>query len=99
MTQVSNKLTDTLKNDLLSGVLKPLLEVVRSDRDLNMEFRGQCADIYCKGYQMHLESVGGHGYKISVHEKFCKSELPLASQENVSEFVEMKLPFIKQKMA
>ena len=99
MTQVSNKLTDTLKNDLLSGVLKPLLEVVQSDRDLNMEFRGQCANIYCKGYQIHLESAGEHGYKISVHEKFFEGELPLSSQENVSEFVEMKLPLIKQKMA
>ena len=70
MTQDSRILAETLKNDLLLGVLAPLLEAVRSDRDLNMEFRGKCADIYYKGHQMHLKSAGGHGYKISVHEKF-----------------------------
>jgi hypothetical protein len=99
MTQETRILTETLKNDLLSGALKPLLEAVKSDRDLNMEFRKDCVDIYCKGYQMHLQSVGGHGYKISVHEKFWDEELPLASEENTEEFVKMKLPFIKQKMA
>ena len=99
MTQVSNILSDTLKKDLLSGVLKPLLDVVQSDRDLNMEFRGQCANIYCKGYQIHLKSAGGHGYRISVHEKFWEEELPLTSQEDVAEFVKTKLPLIKQNMA
>jgi hypothetical protein len=99
MTQASNILSDTLKNDLLSGVLNPLLEVVQSDRDLNMEFRGQCANIYCKGYQIHLKSGGGHGYKISVHEKFWEEELPLTSQEDVVDFVKTKLPLIKQNMA
>jgi hypothetical protein len=99
MTQVSNILTDTLKNDLLSGVLKPLLEVVQSDRDLNMEFRGQCANIYCKGYQIHLKSAGERGYTISVHEKFWEEELSLTSQQDVAEFVKTKLPLIKQNMA
>jgi len=81
------------------GVLEHLVAAVRSDRDLNMEFRGHSADIYCKGYQMHLQSVGAHVYKISVHEKFWDEELPLASRDDVSEFVKVKLPFIKQKMA
>jgi hypothetical protein len=100
MTQESRILTRTLMDDLRpKGVLEHLLEAVRSDRDLNMEFRGHCADIYCKGYQMHLQSVGGHGYKISVHEKFWDEELPLTSQENIEEFLKKKLPFIKQKMA
>jgi hypothetical protein len=81
------------------GVLEHLVEAVRSDRDLNMEFRGHSADIYCKGYQMRIQSVGAHVYKISVHEKFCDEELPLASRDDVSEFVKLKLPFIKQKMA
>jgi hypothetical protein len=80
-------------------VLEHLLEAVRSDRDLNVEFRRHCVDIYCKGYQMHLQSVGGHGYKISVHEKFWDEELPLTSQEDVVEFVKTKLALIKQKMA
>jgi len=100
MTQISNKLTDTLMNDLRpNGVLAPLVGVVQSDRDLNMEFRGECANIYCKGYQIHLKSAGGHGYKISVHEKFWEEELPLTSQEDVAEFVKTKLPLIKQNMA
>jgi hypothetical protein len=104
MKQESRVLTKALMDDLRSddprpGVLAPLVKAVRSDRDLNMEFRGKCADIYCKGYQMHLESAGGNGYKISVHEKFCDSELLLNSEENVREFVRMKLPLIKQKMA
>jgi hypothetical protein len=80
-------------NDLRSGgVLAPLLEVVRRDRDLNMEFRGECADIYCKGYRLHLRSAGVRGYKISVNEKFCKTEL------DVSGFLK-KLPDIKQEIA
>jgi hypothetical protein len=99
MTQASRILRDPLKNDLHAGMLAPLLEAVRSDRDLNMEFRGDCADIYYKGYQLHLGQAGGHAYKISVHEKFCETDLPLNTKENVAEFVEMKLPLMKQKMA
>lgn len=97
--QDSRILIEMLMNDLSSGILAPLVEAVRSDRDLNMEFRGQCVDIYCKGYQMHLESAGEHGYKISVHEKFCERDLLLASTNNVCDFVAKELPLIKQKMA
>lgn len=82
-----------------NGVLAPLVEVVRSDRDLNMEFRGQCANIYCKGYQIHLKSAGGRDYKLTVHEKFWEEELPVTSQDDVAEFVKTKLPLIKQNMA
>ena len=92
MKQDSRILTKALMEDLSLGILAPLVEAVRSDRDLNMELRGQCADIYCKGYQIHLKSAGEHGYKISVHEKFWEEELPLASQEDVAEFVKTKLP-------
>jgi hypothetical protein len=100
IVQASHILTDALKNDLLSGMLAPLLETVRRDRDLNMEFRGACADIYCKGYRLHLRSAGGHGYKISVNEKFCETESPtMASSAEVSGFVKTKLPLIKQEMA
>jgi hypothetical protein len=100
MIQVSRILTDALKNDLCSGVLAPLLEAVRSDRDLNMEFRRECADIYYKGYRLHLESAGGHGYKISIDEAFREMESPtLACPADVSRFVEMELPRIKREMA
>src|SRR2546429_273308 len=100
MMQVSHILKDALYNDLRSGVLAPLLETVRSDRDLNMEFRGKCADIYYKGYRLHVESAGGHGYKISVNEKFREKESPtLASPEDVSEFVKTELSHMKREMA
>ena len=99
MKQESRILTELFMRDLSLGMLAPLVESVRSDRDLNMEFRGKCADIYCKGYQMHLESTEEGGYKISVHEKFCERVLLLTSKEKVSEFVKMELPVIKQKMA
>jgi hypothetical protein len=100
MKQDSRILTEALMKDLSLGILAPLVEAVRSDRDLNMELRRQCADIYCKGYQIHLESAGQDGYKISVHEKFCERGLPFASKkEDVSKFVEEELPRIKQKMA
>ena len=102
MRQVSHILTDALKNDLLSGMLAPLLEAVRTDRDLNMEFRGACADIYYKGYRLHLESAGGHGYKISVNEAFREMESAsptLTSPEDVSKFVKTELSRIKWEMA
>ena len=100
MMQVSRVLTDALKNDLRSGVLAPLLEAVRSDRDLNMEFRGECADIYYKGYRLHLKSCGGHGYKISVNEAFREkeSESPtLTSPEDVYQIREDRV--VAHKMA
>jgi hypothetical protein len=100
MMQVSHILTGALMKDLDSGVLAPLLKAVRYDRDLNMEFRGKCADIYCKGYQLHLEPAGGHGYKISVNEAFREIKcLTLASEAEVSAFVENELPHIKSLMA
>jgi hypothetical protein len=98
--QASHILTDALKNDLLSGMLAPLLKAVRSDRDLNMEFRGACADIYYKGYRLHLRSAGEHGYTISVNDAFSEMEQPpLTSEADVSLFVKTELSRIKGQMA
>jgi hypothetical protein len=100
MSRLNRVLDDKMEKEFMEGTLKPLLEVVKRDRDLVLEFRDpSVADIYCKGQCLEIERCGG-GYKISAHEKFLNGgSLMLGSAEAADLFVKEKLPFVKQRMA
>lgn len=87
-------------NALLSGTLTPLLEVVRSDRDLILEIRCDKLDIYCKGQvAVHVEPASS-GYVLSADKAFWKERTaPVASADETKAFVRNTLPHIKQRIA
>ena len=79
------------------GDARASVEVVKSDRDLNMEFRGQCANIYCKGIKYTSyrpeDMATRYPFMRNSVRRSCHSRLKMA----VAEFVKTKLPLIKSE--
>ena len=63
-------LSPDFEADLAEGVLAPLLEVVRRDRDLILEMRDDVATIYCKGQQLARLSRQRRGYAVEADSAF-----------------------------
>jgi hypothetical protein len=80
------------------GVLKPVLEAVRADRDLILECRGKYATVYCKGQSLKIEPSGG-GYNIGAHERFECEDYKISTEADAVRFVRSTLPGVKQRMA
>jgi len=95
----SHVLNAAMLESFESGVLNPLLEVVKRDRDLILEFRGQYASIYCKGQRIDIRSCGGGNYQIETDNAFLKTQPKLDSKEAAAGFVEKELPHLKQAIA
>jgi hypothetical protein len=105
MSRENRILDGKMEEEFISGTLKPLLEVVKRDRDLILEFRDPfAAAIYCKGQSLEIKS-SRDGDKIiystiSADKKFLEEgSLRLQSAQEAELFVKEKLPFVKQRMA
>ncbi|MBP2312933.1 hypothetical protein [Azospirillum soli] len=92
--------------DLLTGTLRPLLDVVRADRDLILEVRDGCVTIYCKGQCLASIKPNGGGYAITADQAFWSPKAfwkdgppVLTSAAQASDYVATQLPFIKQTIA
>jgi hypothetical protein len=94
----SHVLDSTMLEAFESGVLNPLLNIVKRDRDLILEFRAHYATIYCKGHRMDIRQSGKY-YEISADEKFLAEPKKLQSREGAEAFVKNVLPFVKQAIA
>ena len=94
-------LSPEFENALLQGILNPLLDKVHRDRDLILEIRRERVDIYCKGHvALSVKPrANGFGYVLSAHKAFLKEPATVTLKEEVKEFVEGPLPFIKQRIA
>ena len=105
MSRENRILDPKMENEFMSGTLKPLLEVVRRDRDLILEFRDPFgAAIYCKGQSLEIKSCRDGDRTIystiSADKKFLTDGfLKLRSAEDAETFVSKELPFVKQRMA
>jgi len=105
MSRENRVLDGKMEDEFISGTLKPLLDVVRRDRDLILESRDPFgAAIYCKGQSLEIKSCSDGGkiiYSIiSADKKFLEEgSLKLQSAEEAELFVKEKLPFVKQRMA
>lgn len=71
-------------DNLLSGVLKPILEVVKSNQDLQLEIRGNYINIYYKGGNALKISRTSRSYSYEFDEKYCVNsakihELPIVT--------------------
>ena len=94
----SHVLDSTMLEAFESGVLNPLLNIVKRDRDLILEFRGHYATIYCKGHRMDIRQSGKY-YEIRADKKFLAEPKKLQSREGAEAFVKDVLPFVKQAIA
>lgn len=93
------RLNPEFKEALLKGILLPLLELVRTDRDLLLEIRDNYIDIYFKGNRL-IEISQLPEYGVKTHEKFAigASLGPIRTVEDAKKLVE-QLPNIKQRIA
>jgi len=95
----SHVLSPAMEKAFDSGILNPLLEIVKRDRDLILEFRGKYAAIYCKGHRMDIRPSGKY-YEISANKKaFFATPQKLQSKEDADAFVKNRLPFVRQAIA
>ncbi len=63
-------LSDAFRADFTDGPLKPLLDLVKSDRDLILEMRGDYASIYFKGHQLGKIAPTATGYSFQCDPAF-----------------------------
>ena len=80
-----------------SGIYGPIVKRVRSDKDLDLEFRGDYINIYYQGHSiLKLDENGGAG----INKAFEPEEWPkcLKTASNVEVYLQL-LPLIKDKVA
>ncbi len=94
----SHVLVPAMQEAFASGILNPLLEVAKCDRDLILEFRGEYATIYCKGHRLDIQSCAG-AYEIRADPAFSRAQLQVRSAAEAAAFVTDQLPRIKQAIA
>lgn len=91
-------------DDLLTGELKPLLDMVHIDDTLDLELRGKCINIYYRGGSLFRITEKGSGtYEICFDSNYCNTE----AWRNTGSKVESKptieqavkdIPYYKQAM-
>lgn len=95
------KLSETFLNCLKSGFLSQITDLVKSDRDLNLEIRESYINIYFKGNSLlKLTEVGSPPrYKAEIHKKFLEGiSIPLDFTENIVHQFVTSIPFIKENI-
>lgn len=95
-------LSESFEQDLLEGELRPVLDLVRRDRDLIAEIRHDSMDIYFKGQRLiHLEKRRSRdGYTFIGTEKFWQEKTKaFMNREVIDEFCRTTVPMIKQRIA
>ena len=92
-------LSDEFIRELKNGIYKPLVQRVRLDKDLDMEFRGTYISIYYQGHSiLNLKKNGN----ITIDKKFqrgIEGKIPKAlnTNEDVNTYLEL-LPQIKDRI-
>lgn len=88
-------------NDLLTGELKPLLDIVYIDDTLDLELRGEYINIYYRGGSLFkIEEKENRHYKISLDKNYCNThsmEKEVTPTPSINEAVR-DLPLYKQAM-
>ena len=92
-------LTDGFINELKDGKYKKLVQRVQSDKDLDMEFRGEYTNIYYQGHSiLNLKKNGSYTlekkFKRGIEDKIPKA---LKTSEDVNIYLEL-LPQIKDNV-
>ncbi|MFC1957387.1 MBL fold metallo-hydrolase [Chloroflexota bacterium] len=92
-------LSDEFIRRLCEGIYHPIVERVRLDKDLDMEFRGTYINIYFQGHSiLNLKQNGS----FSIDKKFLRgieASIPIAlkTEEDISSYLEL-LPIIKDNV-
>lgn len=93
-------LSDTFMQNLIDGYLNAILEVVKSDMDLDLQIRANYINIYYKGNSLvKLSEVNPGRYKADSHEKFTGgAPIPdLTDEVSTANFIE-RIPSLKEKI-
>jgi hypothetical protein len=96
-------LAPKFKNDLKGGILAPLLDLVKKDRDLLLEIRFGYIDLYFKGnglIKIQPLALGSSEYAVTSHNKFAAGAAlgPLKTKANVEDLIK-EIPCIKHWIA
>ena len=98
----AHRLTPKFKHDLQEGILAPLLDLVKKDRDLLLEIRFGYIDLYFKGnglIKIQPLAPESSEYAITSHEKFLPGA-PLDSlKTEANEDLIKEIPCIKHRIA
>lgn len=94
-------LSGSFEQALASGMLEPLLSLVKRDRDLNAEIRMERLDVYCKGNRLvSITPAEGEGYCFQSDAAFwSRKNQVFDDRSDVIDFAENLVPFIKQKIS
>jgi hypothetical protein len=96
-------LTPQFKHDLQKGILAPLLDLIKKDRDLLLEIRFGSIDLYFKGnglIKIQPLALGSSEYEVTSHDKFAAGAAlgPLKTEANVGDLIK-EIPGIKHRIA
>ena len=95
---MARSISDTMMEALLSGVLAPILDVVKKDSTLDLELRGESINIYYRGGSLFRITKQGDTYSISFDTKYCSAGgKNLSASPTIKQALE-ELPFYKQAM-
>lgn len=72
---MARAISEVFLDDLLTGELKPLLDMVHIDDTLDLELRGKCINIYYRGGSLFRITEKGSGtYEICFDSNYCNTE-------------------------
>jgi len=90
---MNRSLNDNFLTNLKQGILTPLLDIIKIDSTLDLQFRGNSLDVYYRGgVILHvLENKIKQNYSFSVNKNYFEEN----KFNTIEEWIE-KLPYIKQ---
>ena len=98
------RLDDKFIDDLNSGILTPLLEVVKSDTSLCLELRGNSINVYYRGGSLMKIARKNQSYSASFDVKYfrsekrvCPTKQKILNQKQAEQWLEMS-PVFKHAM-
>lgn len=102
MSSLDKRILSTeFEQALASGMLEPLLSLIKRDRDLNAEIRTERLDVYCKGNRLiSVTPAEGGSYSFQSDAAFwSKRSQVFHKKTEIVEFSANIVPFIKQKIS
>lgn len=91
-------LTNTLFSALSEGVLKPLLDAVKMDDTLDLEFRGSSVNIYYRGGSLFKISESRGNFAIFFEKKYCSEHSTQLTSAPTIDYAVRNIPLYKQAM-
>jgi len=92
---MKRSLEENFIKDLVDGKLKNLLEIIKKDSTLDLQFRGKSIDVYYRGGKVLNLTSNANGYTAKIDKNYFKGEEITFDPKDIQAWID-KLPFIKQ---